>query len=99
MASVFRTSARFDLIARAQYFPRGIRYLSAALVTAAALLLRLALGRFIGPHTLFSTLYPAIAFSALFLGIGPSLVCTLAGLIAIKLLFLLPGGLSFTALD
>jgi signal transduction histidine kinase len=99
MAKVFRTSARLDLIARAQYLPSGIRYLLAALVTAAALLLRLALGHFIGAHTPFSTLYPAIAFSALFLGVGPSFLCTLAGLATVKLFFLQPGGLSFSALD
>ena len=99
MAKAFRTSARLDWIARAQYLPGGMRYLLAALVTAAALLLRLALGRFIGPHTPFSTMYPAIAFSALFLGIGPSLMCTLAGLVAVKIFFLLPGRPFLTALD
>jgi signal transduction histidine kinase len=99
MAKAFRTSARLDSIARAQYLPVGMRYLLAALVTAAALLLRLGLGRFIGPHTPFSTMYPAIAFSALFLGIGPSLMCTLAGLVAVKIFFLLPGRPFLTALD
>jgi len=93
------TSVQLDSIARVEQLPRRIRYLLAVLVTVAALVTRLALGRFIGAHTPFSTLYPAIAFSALFLGIGPSLMCTLAGLIAVKLLFLTPAGPSFTAIE
>lgn len=99
MAVHRRLSASPGPVTRPTDLPVGIRYLIAALVTGAALLLRLILDPIVGAHALFSTLYPAIAFLALFFGAGPALMCTAVGLISVPLLFVLPRGALFATLD
>jgi signal transduction histidine kinase len=58
----------------------GANYVAAVLVTAAALLVRLALNPFLGTLLPYITLIPAVAFCAWYCGIGPS---TLSGVLSV----------------
>jgi hypothetical protein len=58
---------------------RLVRYSLAALATVVALLLRWAIDPYIGSLSPYTTLYPAIGFAAVYLSIGPSLLCTVVG--------------------
>jgi signal transduction histidine kinase len=76
----------------------GARYAGAALGTLLALLLRAALTPLLGASLPYITLFPAIAFAALFCGVGASLVSGVVALLAVRYLFLQPAH-SLGALD
>lgn len=68
----------------------GTRYAFALLTTLLALLLRLALNPFLGDHAPYVTLLPAVAFSAGFCGIGPSMLSVVIALIGARYWFIFP---------
>jgi signal transduction histidine kinase len=68
----------------------AIRYGLALLATVAALLLRRAMAPLVGDTLPYITLFPAIAFSAWFCGIGPSTASVLLGLAGAKYWFIPP---------
>jgi signal transduction histidine kinase len=67
-----------------------LRYALALLATVAALLLRLALNPFLGPYQPYITLFPAVAFSAWYCGIGPSILSVALTLIGTQFWLLTP---------
>ena len=68
----------------------AIRYAVALLATSAALLIRWALAPLLGTILPYIVLFPAIAFSAWFCGLGPSIAATLLGLAGAKYWFIPP---------
>ena len=66
----------------------AIRYAVALLATGAALLIRGALARLVGDIVPYITLFPAVAFSAWFCGLGPSIAATVLGLAGAKYWFI-----------
>jgi len=68
----------------------GTRYAFALLTTLSALLLRLALNPFLGDHAPYVTLLPAVAFSAGFCGLGPSMLSVVIALIGARYWFIFP---------
>jgi signal transduction histidine kinase len=66
-----------------------IRYGLALLVTLLALALQGLIGRHIGNHA-YLTVWAAVAFSALYCGLGPSLVSVLTGALGVWFFFLAP---------
>lgn len=66
----------------------AIRYAVALLAMGAALLIRWALARFVGDIAPYLTLFPAVAFSAWFCGLGPSIAATVVGLAGAKYWFI-----------
>jgi len=66
------------------------RYGLAVAAVAAALLLRLALGRLLGEETPFLLQFAAVLVAAGFGGLGPGILATLLGALASSLLFLSP---------
>ena len=69
-----------------------VRYSLSALATIVALLLRFAIDPYMGTLSPFTTLYPAIAFTALYCGIGPSVLCAGLGWLSVDYLFIPPRG-------
>jgi PAS domain S-box-containing protein len=69
-----------------------VRYSLAALATLVALLLRFAIDPYMGDLNPFTTLYPAIAFTAFYCGIGPSVVCAVLGWLGVDYWFVPPRG-------
>jgi signal transduction histidine kinase len=67
---------------------RGGRYFLSLLVTAVALLVRWLLNPFLGTYAPFVTLFPAIAFSAWYCGIAPSLLTLAFALIGANYWFI-----------
>jgi len=59
------------------------RYAAALLATVLALLARWALNPFLGDRGLYLTLFPAVVFSALYCGIGPSMASILVVVLAL----------------
>jgi signal transduction histidine kinase len=59
------------------------RYVLATLVTTAALLLRRFLDPWLGDSAVFVTIFPAIAFSAFYLGLGPAVSSVVVGLLGL----------------
>jgi signal transduction histidine kinase len=57
-----------------------VKYVLAILVTVAALLVRRVLEPWLGDTAIFVTIFPALAFSALYLGIGPAVSSVVVGL-------------------
>src|SRR5690348_12465170 len=53
---------------------RAVRYAAAIVATAMTLLLRWALNPILGDYVPYILLFPAVAFSAWYCGIGPSLL-------------------------
>ena len=68
----------------------GARYAVALLATLVALLVRLALNRFLGDYVPYITLVPAVAFSAWYCGAGPALVSVLLALAGARYWFIPP---------
>ena len=68
------------------------RYALALAAVVLALLARLLLDSALGDFVPYSLLYAAVTFSAIYLGLGPSIVGTLAGLIGSAVLFVAPRG-------
>ena len=66
------------------------RYSIALLVTAVALLIRLALNPVLGDYVPYITLFPAVAFCAWYCGTGPSILSVTLGLIGAKYWFITP---------
>jgi PAS domain S-box-containing protein len=66
------------------------RYASAVLAAAAALLLRQALTPWYGTNFSFQTAFAAIAFSAWYCGVGPSILCALISMLGAWYWFLPP---------
>ena len=62
----------------------------ALLVTAAALLVRLVLNRFLGDYVPYITLFPAVAFCAWYCGVGPSILSGILGLVGLRYWFMPP---------
>ncbi len=69
-----------------------VRYSLATLATVLGLLLRFTFDPYMGTLSPFTTLYPAIAFTALYCGIGPSLLCAGLGWLGVDYLFIPPRG-------
>ena len=67
-----------------------VRYMVALLVTAAALLVRLVLNRFLGDYVPYFTLFPAVAFCAWYCGVGPSILSGILGLVGLRYWFMPP---------
>jgi signal transduction histidine kinase len=68
-----------------------IRYAVALSAAASALLLGLALNPFLGDYAPFVILFPAIAFSAWYCGVGPSIVCVVSALMGTQYWFISAG--------
>ena len=62
----------------------------ALLATAAALLVRLVLNRFLGDYVPYITLFPAVAFCAWYCGFGPSILSGILGLVGLRYWFMPP---------
>ena len=67
-----------------------VRYAVALLATAAALLVRLVLNRFLGDYVPYITLFPAVAFCAWYCGVGPSILSGILGLVGLRYWFMPP---------
>ena len=67
-----------------------VRYMVALLATAAALLVRLVLNRFLGDYVPYITLFPAVAFCAWYCGFGPSILSGILGLVGLRYWFMPP---------
>jgi signal transduction histidine kinase len=72
-----------------------MRYVLATLGTIAAVLVRRALDPWLGTSVAFVTIFPAIAFSAVFLGTGPAVLSILLGLVGVNY-FILPPNNAFS---
>jgi signal transduction histidine kinase len=83
MGSLAATSARISSNAAARY---TIAFCAAILAIAA----RWALHPLLGDYFPYVTLYPAVTFAALFLGVGPSALLTLVGMVGVRYLFVSP---------
>jgi len=68
----------------------GARYAVALLATSAALLLRLALNPFLGEYVPYITLFPAVAFSAWYCGVGSSILSIVVSLVGARYWFTSP---------
>jgi len=67
-----------------------VRCMVALLATAAALLVRLVLNRFLGDYVPYITLFPAVAFCAWYCGFGPSILSGILGLVGLRYWFMPP---------
>ncbi len=67
-----------------------VRCMVALLATAAALLVRLVLNRFLGDYVPYITLFPAVAFCAWYCGVGPSILSGILGLVGLRYWFMPP---------
>lgn len=76
----------------------GTRYAVALGATAAGLLLRLALGSLLGEYLPYVMLFPAVAFSAWFCGVGPSFLAIVVGVAATRY-WLIPPAYSLSIPD
>ena len=65
-----------------------IRYALAFSVTAIALLTHHVITLFLGDYTPFVALFPAVAFSAMYCGVGPSILSAMLALLAAKFWFI-----------
>jgi signal transduction histidine kinase len=65
----------------------------ALVATLAGLILRLALNRFLGDYVPYITLVPAVAFSAWYCGVGPSLLSVMFALAGARYWFMAPAHL------
>ena len=61
-----------------------LRYELAIAAAGAALVLHWVLSPYLGPLGSFTTLSPAVAFAAYYLGTGPALICTFVGLVGVN---------------
>src|ERR1700674_2845637 len=68
----------------------GMRYAVALLGTVVALLVRLGLNPFLGDYVPYITLFPAVAFSAWYCGVGPSILSVVVALIGAQYWFISP---------
>lgn len=64
-----------------------IRYAIALALTAAALVGRWAMVPLLGDHVPFALVYGAVVLSALYMGLGPSIVASVAGILCVRLFF------------
>jgi signal transduction histidine kinase len=64
-----------------------IRYATALALTAVALLGRWTLVPLLGDHVPFALVYGAVVLSALYLGLGPSIAASVAGIVSVRLFF------------
>ena len=67
-----------------------VRYGLALIATALSLFVRRLLHPYFGDRVVYTFLYPVLAFSSIYWGLGPSILCAVAGLIGADLLFLPP---------
>lgn len=70
--------------------PSASRYAVAILAAVAALYLRYLLAPLLGELNYYHTVWPAVAFSAWYCGLGPSIVTTLVGALGVDYFFLHP---------
>jgi len=75
-----------------------VRYAIAILATVVALLVRLALNPILGDYVPYILLFPAVAFSAWYCGLGPSVLSVVLGLLGTDYWFISPIH-SFSILD
>jgi signal transduction histidine kinase len=68
----------------------GTRYAVALLATLVALLMRLALNPLLGDSVPYVTLFPAVAFSAWYCGVGPAMLCVVLAILGARYWFILP---------
>lgn len=61
-----------------------LRYGLAIAAAGVALLLHWVVSPYLGPLGSFTTLSPAVAFAAYYLGTGPALICTFIGLVGVN---------------
>ena len=64
-----------------------IRYAIALALTASALLGRWMLVPFLGDHVPFALIYGSVVLAALYLGLGPSIISSVAGIVCVRLFF------------
>src|SRR6266567_9334976 len=83
------TDTSTSLYSRISHKP-GADYAIAVLVTAVALLVRLALNPFLGDSSPYITLFPAVAFTAWYCGVGPAILSTVLGAVGVQYWFVLP---------
>ncbi|HLZ93440.1 MAG TPA: sensor histidine kinase [Candidatus Acidoferrum sp.] len=83
MGSLAATSARLSSNAAARYI---IAFCAAILAIAA----RWALSPLLGDYLPYISLYPAVAFAAWCLGVGPSALLTIVSMVAVRYLFISP---------
>src|SRR3954469_23057276 len=69
------------------------RYAVSFLATSGAVFLRWVLEPYLGRYTPFITLYPVLAVLAMYLGVGPSVLSTIVGLLGVTDWMMLPHGL------
>ena len=70
--------------------PTPLRYLLAAGVTLLALWVRYLLIPWLGPYNAYHTLWVALVFSAWYLGVGPSIVTVIVGILGVWYWFIPP---------
>jgi signal transduction histidine kinase len=68
----------------------AVRYAVALLVTAVALLVRLALNPLLADRVPYITLFPAVAFCAWYCGVGPSMLGGIVAIVGLRYWFLPP---------
>jgi signal transduction histidine kinase len=68
----------------------GTRYALAVLVTATAVLFRLALNSYLGDYAPYITLFPAVAFCAWYCGVGPSVLGVVLAVFGARYWFIPP---------
>jgi signal transduction histidine kinase len=89
-----RVSFRFpkpaDLLKRRWLHAPVMRYVLATVATIVALLIRRALDPWLGNSAAFVTIFPVIAFSAYFLGLGPAALSIVVGWFGVKYFVLVP---------
>src|SRR4051794_12550893 len=68
----------------------SFRYGVAVLVTAAALLVRGVLDPYLGNYTPFISMFPTVALLAAYVGLGPSILSVILGLIGVTYWFVSP---------
>ena len=83
------TDTSTSLYSRIPHKP-GANYAIAVLVTAVALLVRLALNPLLGDSSPYITLFPALAFTAWYCGVGPAILSTVLGVVGAQYWFVLP---------
>jgi PAS domain-containing protein len=70
--------------------PTPVRYLLAVGVTLSALWVRYLLIPWLGPYNTYHTLWAALVFSAWYLGVGPSVVTVIVGILGVWYWFIPP---------
>src|ERR1700740_783446 len=98
--SALRLPRLADLLKRQWLHPPVMRYVAAALLTIAAVLVRRAIDPWMGSSAAFVTIFPVLAFNAFSLGLGPAALSIMLGVVGVNYLILSPkNAFSLTPLD